>query len=145
MGMGCLSVKSGPCCWCQAKISADGDLLLMPCLDFVPEHRDDMPLFFTKAQKFRKNVQAWWTGSNFRVHRFDLIGIWELIATKINQIHKWIGQKKSSLWHQQLRYAEMMWSSYKLLIVFGGPGRWESEVVRHVLVVLGNFMLGPVI
>jgi hypothetical protein len=28
---------------------ADGDLLLMPCLDMVPEHRDDMPLFFTQA------------------------------------------------------------------------------------------------
>lgn len=35
---------AGACC------PADGDFLLMPCLDFVPEHRDDMPLFFTKAQ-----------------------------------------------------------------------------------------------
>lgn len=37
------TVNPAVCRACQ-----DGDLLLMPCLDMVPEHRDDMPLFFTK-------------------------------------------------------------------------------------------------
>lgn len=38
------TVSPSVCRACQ-----DGDFLLMPCLDFVPEHRDDMPLFFTKV------------------------------------------------------------------------------------------------
>lgn len=37
------TVNPAVCRACQ-----DGDLLLMPCLDMVPEHRDDMPLFFTQ-------------------------------------------------------------------------------------------------
>jgi len=38
------TVSPSVCRACQ-----DGAFLLMPCLDFVPEHRDDMPLFFTKV------------------------------------------------------------------------------------------------
>lgn len=36
----------------------DGELLSMPILDFVPEHRDDMPLFFTKLS-LRSTLVVW--------------------------------------------------------------------------------------